>query len=140
MADRDIQRTGRYKLLTLGSIVTASAGYLLLILRWHGNTNWLESLYIVPGGFAMGVVGSTLFISVQAAVDPAHSAVAASSLYLASSIGALLGMAGSSAMLQGALRSGLQRRLDDAGFEGRKKWKVRIIAHSHSAVYELQTR
>lgn len=32
----------------LASLLSASC-YTLLILRWHGNTNWLETLYIVPG-------------------------------------------------------------------------------------------
>jgi hypothetical protein len=72
----------------------------------------------------MGVVQSTLFINVQASVDPAHSAVAASSLYLASSVGMLMGMAGTSAVLQGTLRWALERRLTDAGFVDGVKRKV----------------
>lgn len=74
----------------------------------------------------MGVLGSTLFIGVQAAIDPAHAAVAASTIYLASSVGMLAGMAGTSAVLQGALRRGLDRRLDDMGFGEHRKWKVSI--------------
>jgi hypothetical protein len=116
--------TGRYKTLSLLAVAAGSIGYLLLILRWHGNTNWLESMYIFPGGFAMGVIQSTLFINVQASIDPAHSAVAASSLYLASSVGMLMGMAGTSAVLQGTLASALERRLTDAGFADRVKQKV----------------
>ena len=72
----------------------------------------------------MGVVGSTLFISVQAAIDPVHTAVAASALYLASSVGSVLGMASSSAVLQGSLRLILDRKLSDGGFEGHEKLKV----------------
>lgn len=41
--------TGKYKwLIYLASLMSASA-YTLLLLRWHGRTNWLESLYIFPG-------------------------------------------------------------------------------------------
>lgn len=72
----------------------------------------------------MGVVGSTLFISIQAAIDPAHTAVAASTLYLASSVGSVLGMASSSAVLQGSLRVILDRKLSEGGFDGHKKFKV----------------
>ncbi|KAF2683010.1 MFS general substrate transporter [Lentithecium fluviatile CBS 122367] len=130
-----IKRTGRYKTLSLLALFTASIGYLLLILRWHGNTNWLESLYIFPGGFAMGVIQSTLFINVQAAIDPAHSAVAASSLYLASSVGMLIGMAGTSSVLQSTLKGALERKLTDAGFADKEKWKIigRAISDVHYA-------
>lgn len=80
----------------------------------------------------MGVASSTLFICVQASIDPAHSAVAASALYLASSIGAVLGMASSSAVLQGSLRVILDRKLDEGGFHGNSKQKVglRMIIYS----------
>ncbi|KAH7390577.1 major facilitator superfamily domain-containing protein [Pyrenochaeta sp. MPI-SDFR-AT-0127] len=128
-----INRTGRYKALTLVATVISSTGYLLLVLRWHGNTNWLESLYIFPGGFAMGIVQSALFISVQAAIDPAFSAIATSTLYLASSIGVLAGMSGVSAVLQEALRNGLDNRLTNLGFAELKKWK--IIEHALSDVH-----
>ncbi|KAH7087357.1 major facilitator superfamily domain-containing protein [Paraphoma chrysanthemicola] len=128
-----ISRTGRYKFLILVATLVSSTGYLLLILRWHGNTNWLESLYIFPGGFGMGIVQSALFISVQAAIDPSFAAIAASTLYLTSSVGFLAGMAGVSAVLQGTLRYGLGHRLDDIGIEGEKKWK--IIRHALEDVH-----
>lgn len=48
-ADLYFLSTGRYKwLVYLATLMSASA-YALLILRWHGNTNWWESLYIFPG-------------------------------------------------------------------------------------------
>ncbi|KAJ8108073.1 hypothetical protein OPT61_g8425 [Boeremia exigua] len=128
-----IKRTGRYKALTLGATGIASLAYLLLILRWHGNTNWLESLYIFPGGFGTGIVNSTLFISIQAALDPSFAAIAASTLYLASSIGMLAGMAGVSAVLQQSLRVNLDTRLTDLGVSGQKKWKIieKAVADVH---------
>ena len=119
-----IKRTGRYKALTLGATGVASLAYLLLILRWHGNTNWLESLYIFPGGFGTGIASSTLFISIQAALDPRFTAIAASTLYLASSIGMLGGMAGVSAVLQQSLRVNLNERLTHLEISEQKKWKV----------------
>ncbi|KAF2845035.1 MFS general substrate transporter [Plenodomus tracheiphilus IPT5] len=128
-----IKRTGRYKALILTATIVSSSAYLLLILRWHGDTNWLESLYIFPGGFGMGVVQSALFISVQAGIDPTQTAVAASALYLASAIGALSGMAGVSAVLQSTLRLGLDRRLSNLGFTGHMKRK--IIEHAVSDVH-----
>ncbi|KAK7178545.1 hypothetical protein DPSP01_014019 [Paraphaeosphaeria sporulosa] len=135
LAGAFIKRTGRYKTITLLAILSACGAYLLLILRWHGHTNWLESLYIIPGGFAMGVAGSTLFISVQASIDSAYSAVAASTLYLAGSAGGVIGMASSSAVLQGSLRLILDRKLGEGGFEGLKKMKIieRAVSDVHYA-------
>jgi MFS family permease len=124
-----IKRTGRYKALTLGATGGASLAYLLLILRWHGHTNWLESLYIFPGGFGSGIANSALFISIQAALDPRFAAIAASTLYLASSIGMLAGMAGVSAVLQQSLRVGLDVRLTHLGIADEKKWKVWLHTH-----------
>jgi predicted MFS family arabinose efflux permease len=112
-----IKRTGRYKALIILATTCSSSAYLLLILRWQGHTNWAESLYIIPGGFGTGIVQSALFISIQAAIDPAHAAVAASSLYLASSIGTVAGMAGVSAVLREGLRYGLAKRLGYLGFD-----------------------
>lgn len=110
-----IYRTGRYKVLILIATILSSTGYLLLILFWHGRTDLLESLYIFPGGFGMGIVQSALFISVQAAIDPAFTAIATSTLYVTSSIGFLAGMAGVSAVLQQVLRTGLTYRLTKLG-------------------------
>ncbi|KAF2791573.1 MFS general substrate transporter [Melanomma pulvis-pyrius CBS 109.77] len=130
-----IKRTGRYKALIILATVCSSSAYLLLIIRWHGHTNWAESLYILPGGFGMGIVQSALFISLQAAIDPAHAAVAASSLYLASSIGTVAGLAGVSAVLQQGLRFGLGRRLKELGIgEGRIG---KIIGHAASDVHYI---
>lgn len=72
----------------------------------------------------MGVAGSTLFISIQASIDPVYSAVAASTLYLAGSTGSVIGMASCSAVLQGSLRLILERKLTEGGFEGARKIKV----------------
>ncbi|CAO2650235.1 Nn.00g015270.m01.CDS01 [Neocucurbitaria sp. VM-36] len=130
-----IHRTGRYKALILVATIVAATGYLLLILRWHGNTNWLESLYIFPGGFGMGVVQSALFISVQAAIDPTFTAIATSVLYLTSSVGFLAGLAGVGAVLQEALIQGLDRRLTRLGFSGGRK--VSIIGRAVSDVHYI---
>lgn len=56
----------------------------------------------------------------QAALDPCFAAIAASTLYLASSIGMLGGTAGVSAVLQQSLRFNLDARLTDLGFSDEK--------------------
>lgn len=81
----------------------------------------------------MGIAQSAHFIGLQAAIDPAHMAIAASCLYLASSVGMVAGMAGSSAVLQEMLRRGLDHRLDDLGYPAQKKWKIieRAVSNIH---------
>ena len=44
-----VPRTGRYKGLIIFGTLASASSYLLLMLRWHGHTNWLESMYIIPG-------------------------------------------------------------------------------------------
>ncbi|KAF2008123.1 MFS general substrate transporter [Amniculicola lignicola CBS 123094] len=128
-----IRKTGRYKSLILFATLVASGAYTLLILRWHGHTNWLESFYIFPGGFGTGVAQSAIFISIQAAIDPQHMAVATASLYLAGSVGMISGMAGVSAVLQGALRAALDRRIGEFGFGEGKTLKIieRAVSDIH---------
>jgi hypothetical protein len=41
--------TGKYKWLIYISMLSAALCYTLLLARWHGETNWLESFYIFPG-------------------------------------------------------------------------------------------
>lgn len=54
---------------------------------------------------------SAIFIAVQASVDKAHMAPAVSLVYLAQGLGAVLGLAASSAVYQAGLRSTLESRL-----------------------------
>ncbi|KAE8450081.1 hypothetical protein EG329_006862 [Mollisiaceae sp. DMI_Dod_QoI] len=114
-----IQRTGRYRLLAISALIASSLSYFMLIVRWHGHTSWLESLYIIPGGFGMGVVISCSMISLVAGVKKQEIAVATGGLYLSSGIGTMIGIAGSSAVQMGTLRALLERRL--SGFENSKE-------------------
>ncbi|KFY33322.1 hypothetical protein V494_07735 [Pseudogymnoascus sp. VKM F-4513 (FW-928)] len=108
-----IKRTGRYKALLTIASACASVSYLLLILRWHGHTNWLESLYVVPGGFGSGMLNSAAFVALTATIDRDQVAMAASTFFLSANGGMAVGMASASAVLQSGLRSGLEARLGD---------------------------
>jgi MFS family permease len=109
-----IQHTGRYKSLTILATVSSSLAYGLLILRWHGNTSWLESLEIVPGGFGTGVAGSATFIAVTSGVEKGEIAMATGGMYLASAIGMVVGIAVSSAVQLGSLRDLLGTKLNSS--------------------------
>lgn len=99
-----IQRTGRYKSLAILATFSSSLSYLLLIVFWKGNTNWWESLEIVPGGFGTGIAFSATFIGLTSAVAKSEMAVATSGLYLSSGVGVVVGVAGASAVQIGSLR------------------------------------
>lgn len=126
-------RTGRYKLPTLLGAIIATTGYSLLVLRWHGHTNIFESLYILPGGFGTGVALSTTFIGLAAGVDQIDIAVAGTGLYQAQNIGAVVGLSGVGALLQGTLRPQLERRLQGV------KHGHRIIERSTADIGYVQS-
>ena len=111
-----IQRTGRYKLLTILASSFASFSYFLLIIRWTGNTSWLESLEIMPSGFGMGLAFSATFVALQSSVKKEEVAISTGGLYTASAIGMVVGIAASSTVQLGTLRSALEASLN--GFSG----------------------
>ncbi|KAK7424656.1 hypothetical protein QQZ08_008539 [Neonectria magnoliae] len=112
-----IQRTGRYKGLIISSAFFSISSYSLMLFRWHGHTGWAESLYVIPGGLGTGIAQSAVFIALQAAIDPADKAPAASALYLTGTIGCVIGLAASSAITQGILRVVVQSKLTQLGME-----------------------
>ncbi|ODQ54685.1 MFS general substrate transporter [Saitoella complicata NRRL Y-17804] len=98
-----IHRTGRYKLPAVSAGVVAAVTYILLILTWHGETNWIQSLFIIPGGFGTGIAQTAVFIALTSAVQKSAIAIATSGLYLASNIGMVLGVSLTSAVLRTSL-------------------------------------
>ncbi|KAK0716684.1 major facilitator superfamily domain-containing protein [Apiosordaria backusii] len=127
-----IKRSGRYKGLIILAVTLSSLSYLLLMLRWHGNTNVWESLYIFPSGFGTGIAQSAVFISLQAVVDPAHAAPSISFMYLSSTVALTMGLSVSNAVMKAALRRTLFNRLAGLGFGGVEIAK--IIAETVSDV------
>ncbi|KAM7211592.1 Major facilitator superfamily domain containing protein [Rhypophila decipiens] len=119
-----IKRSGRYKFLVILAVICSSLSYLLLMLRWHGNTNWWESLYIAPGGFGTGIAQSAVFISLQVVVDPAHMAPAVSFMYLTTTVWTTIGLPLSNTVMQTALKWSLSDRLLDLGFGAAEVQKI----------------
>ncbi|KAK3305409.1 major facilitator superfamily domain-containing protein [Chaetomium strumarium] len=129
-----IKRSGRYKALIILAVTLSASGYLLLMLRWHGDTNIWESLYIFPSGFGMGVAQSAVFISLQAVIaEPSHLAPAISFMYLTGTIGLTIGVPLANAVTQTVLRRRLGKRLLALGLRGQEVRK--IIANAVSDVY-----
>ena len=90
-----------------------------MILRWHGHTNLLESLYIVPGGLGNGIALSASFIALTAGVEASQMAIASSGLYLSSNLGMVSGLSVAAAILQSTLRNQLGISLE--GWENREQ-------------------
>ncbi|KAF4627684.1 hypothetical protein G7Y89_g10464 [Cudoniella acicularis] len=107
-----IRKTGKYKLISIFGALASSTSYLLLILRWHGHTSFLESLYIIPGGFGNGVALSASFIALTAGVEACQIAIASSGLYLSMNIGTVGGLSIAAAILQSTLRKQLSISLE----------------------------
>ena len=108
-----IQRTGRYKRVSIFSAICASISYGLLILRWRGYTSWLESLEIMPSGFGMGLAYSATFVALQASVRKEDIAVSTGGLYTSSAIGMVIGIAASSTVQLASLKWLLEISLKD---------------------------
>ncbi|TLD37309.1 multidrug resistance protein [Venturia nashicola] len=121
-----IKRNGRYKVLAATAPLIAATCYVLLILRWHGNTNFWESLYIIPGGFGTGMAEASTFIGLSASVTPEFQAIAIGGLFLASNIGTIIGLAGSSAIAESSLQRELTKGL--AGYPNKEKIIERAIS------------
>ncbi|KAI2784530.1 MFS general substrate transporter [Daldinia loculata] len=112
-----IRRTGYFKAPLVFAGIISFICYGLLILRWNGKTNWIESLYIFPGGFGTGISANAGFVALQAAINPIDKAVAASGLYLSIPVGSILGMAACNAVMQATMPVDLASRLRKLGVE-----------------------
>ncbi|KAG5659510.1 hypothetical protein KAF25_002069 [Fusarium avenaceum] len=119
-----IKRTGKYKWLIYISTISSSICYALLLTRWHGNTNWFESFYLLPGGFGMGMAYSVLFVATQASADPEHVSAAVSTLFLSNAIGVIVGVASTSATVKVVLRKSLDKKLFRLGLDAATRKEI----------------
>ncbi|ETS87253.1 hypothetical protein PFICI_01081 [Pestalotiopsis fici W106-1] len=110
-----IKKTGRYKALIIFATAAGMLCYSLLILRWQGNTNWAESMYIIPGGLGTGMAQTAVFIALQASIEPKDRSSATSALFLIGPMATTIIMAIGSALIVAGLRDGLFVRLTALG-------------------------
>ncbi|PCD36191.1 hypothetical protein FGRA07_08075 [Fusarium graminearum] len=112
----------RVRNVVLGYVISGTqcaaqlVSYILLLLRWHGQTNVWESLYIFPGGLGTGAVQTGVFVAVQAATDPAHKAAALGGVWLTVMVGAIVGMTAVSTATMHFMASSLATTLQGHGF------------------------
>jgi len=137
LTGRVIQRTGKYKALTIFATLSSSFTYSLLVIRWKGRVSFWESLEIVPGGFGTGIAGVATFIALTNAVEHDLIAVATGGLYLSIAIGMLTGLAISSSVQMSSLKFLLGQKLN---FEGAQKVRLSYINISGpNGIYQLKS-
>ncbi|KAI5366203.1 Putative major facilitator superfamily, MFS transporter superfamily [Septoria linicola] len=107
-----IKRTGLYKPMTVISPLFAVLCMFLCYFFWNGHTTVWESLYILPGGLASGMVSSSIFVGLAAGVPEGDLAITASGLFLFFNLGAVAGASAGAAVYQTSIRAGLSMALD----------------------------
>lgn len=107
-----IRKTGLFKWPTVVAPLL-SICCMLLCSTWDRNTTIFQSLFIFPGGLAMGVISSSAFVGMAAAVAPEDVAMAGSGMYLFFNVGAIMAASSGAAVYQTGLKSNLSRALQN---------------------------
>ena len=81
--------------------------------RWRGRINVWESLEILPASLGVGLLNSSQFIGLSAAVEKSHLATAISIFFLSQQIGMMVGASASAALLRQGFRDALVKDLPD---------------------------
>ncbi|KAM4057772.1 major facilitator superfamily protein [Hirsutella rhossiliensis] len=105
-----MRRTGRYTNLGVMSVLVLIAGIVLYTLQKESSPFWLTSVAVFIFGVGYNSACTVVQVACVAAADQSEQAVITSTMYLARSLGGTSGITLASAVFQGNLRSGLQRR------------------------------
>lgn len=106
-----IRRTGQYKPVLFIAGLVASVSYLLLFLRWNGNTSVWESLFIVPGGIGTAFASAASFVALTAFLDPDEVIVAMGGYMLVFSIAMTAGVTTTNTILTTTFKRNMVRDL-----------------------------
>jgi hypothetical protein len=87
--------------------------FAFLLVLWQGNTGALGALLIFPAGLATGIAHSAVFVGLTSSVSSDEVAIAGSGLYLAGTVGAVVGVAGSQAGFLFKLKLGLEKAFEN---------------------------
>lgn len=112
-----IQRTGCYKILLVLAGLIASVTYVLLYLRWDGNTGIWESLYIIPGGMGTGIASASVFVAMTALLPAEEIVMATAGYMLLFSFAMTAGVTVSNTVLGLEFQRQLRRNLHGPGSE-----------------------
>ena len=84
-----------------------------MILRWRGQINVWESLYIFPASLAVGLFNSSQFMGPSTTVKKGYLATNISIFFLSQQIGMMIGAGASSALLRSTFRDASVKQLGD---------------------------
>ncbi|KAJ5768778.1 Major facilitator superfamily domain general substrate transporter [Penicillium odoratum] len=112
-----IRKTGSYRVLLVLAGLVASVSYILLGLRWNGNTGPWESLYILPGGMGTGMASAAAFVALTAALPPNEVAMATAMYMLLISFAMTAGVTTSNSVLGMEFKRQLELHLHGPGSE-----------------------
>lgn len=100
-----------YRLITIMALVLSNASFLVVFLRWRGDTGWWESLYGFPIGLGFGVSLSAAFIGLTAGLESTNIAAATSGFYLSLNLGSSFGVSLASLLISASVKQGLLKKL-----------------------------
>ncbi|KAL8626303.1 hypothetical protein Q9189_008004 [Teloschistes chrysophthalmus] len=111
-----MKRTGKYYWLTLGAFTFLALGMLPIVLcsGLATNNTYGISVGLVVGGFSNGVGVTTSLISLIANAAQEDQAIATACSYLFRSLGSVVGVSLTAAVVQQSLRKQLQKRLSSS--------------------------
>merc|ERR1711939_64362 len=115
-----MSRTGKYKnLLVLSGLCGVLGPLLMVFWNYKSTSSAVYWLSMIPGGIGYGAILTCTLIALIAAVEPKDMAAATSVSYLFRATGSLLGIAGSTSVLQMSLKANLSRV-----FQGKHAHKI----------------
>ncbi|KAJ6088220.1 hypothetical protein N7486_009481 [Penicillium sp. IBT 16267x] len=112
-----IRKTGSYRVLLVFAGLIASITYVLLYLRWDGQTGPWESLYIVPGGMGTGIASAAAFVALTATLPPDEVAMATAGYMMLISFAMTVGVTTSNSVLGMEFQRQLRLNLHGPGSE-----------------------
>lgn len=122
-------RSGTYKLASILASLCAMLCFTLLAIFWSGEISPVYALFIFPGGFATGIAHSAAFVGVTAGVEEDETAIAGGGLYTMSSIGGVVGLAGTDSLFRFFLQTSLARALKDIPKGSKVSLSAAIAVH-----------
>jgi predicted MFS family arabinose efflux permease len=135
-----VRKTGRYKLLLVLAGLISSIAYVLLYLFWNGNTGFLESLYVFPGGFGTGIASAAGFVAMTAILPTDEMAMATSGYMLLISFAMTAGVTMCNSVLGIEFEAQLRRNVRGPGSENiikRAMADTDYIAHLTGQIREV---
>ena len=104
-------RTKRSKAVSLVASTLSIAALATILLRWRGPINIWESFYILPAAVGVGMLNSSQFIALSAAVEKSRLATSISLFFLSLQLGQMIGASVSAVLLTSVFRDTLIKKL-----------------------------